>query len=172
MVVDLKNPLFASNLDTNRHLRRGFGVAILDFKGIDTTSPVDSHSGAFTPQVTSFAAQSVTTTARNDMVVGFFATSPAKTLGTVSLTGTGFDQRLDGPQQSLRPAADRLRSAALGHEQRPLREQRLSRHSLEAAPLTRAASRTTASCGFSSSSQSAVSWITPAAASAIVLIVA
>jgi hypothetical protein len=38
MVVDLKNSPFASNLDTNRHLRKGFGVAILDFKGIDTTS--------------------------------------------------------------------------------------------------------------------------------------
>jgi hypothetical protein len=57
-VVDLKNPPFASNLDTNRHLRRGFGVAILDFKGIDTTSPVDSHGGAFTPQGTTFAARS------------------------------------------------------------------------------------------------------------------
>ena len=33
--------------------------AILDFKGIDTTSPVDSHGGAFTGQSTSFVAPSV-----------------------------------------------------------------------------------------------------------------
>jgi hypothetical protein len=92
-VVDLKNPLFASNLDTNRHLRRGFGVATLEFKGIDTTSPVDSHSGAFTPQGTSFAAPSLTTTAKSNTVVGFFATNSAKTLRTVSSMTQIFDAR-------------------------------------------------------------------------------
>ncbi len=54
--------------------------AIMDFKGIDTTSPVDSHSGAFTPRSTSFVAPSVTTTAKNDTVVGFFSTNSTKTL--------------------------------------------------------------------------------------------
>ena len=54
--------------------------AILDFKGVDTTSPVDSHSGAFTRRSTSFSAPSVTTTAKSDLVVGFFATNSTKTL--------------------------------------------------------------------------------------------
>jgi hypothetical protein len=55
-------------------------AAIMDFKGIDATSPVDSHSGAFTPRSTSFAAPSVTTTAKSDTVVGFFSTNSTKTL--------------------------------------------------------------------------------------------
>jgi hypothetical protein len=54
--------------------------AILDLKGIDRTSPVDSHSGAFTPQSGSIVAPSVTTTAAGDVVLAFFGTTSSTTI--------------------------------------------------------------------------------------------
>jgi hypothetical protein len=54
--------------------------AILDVKGADLSMPVDSHSGAFTPESASFVAPSVTTTADGDLVVGFFGISTSRTI--------------------------------------------------------------------------------------------
>jgi hypothetical protein len=46
--------------------------SVVDFKGLNRSSPVDSHGGAFTPASRSVIAPSITTTAPDDIVVGFF----------------------------------------------------------------------------------------------------
>jgi hypothetical protein len=52
--------------------------AVLDLEGTDPTSPVDAHSGAFTPRSGSFIAPSVTTIAPGELVLGLFGTSSKK----------------------------------------------------------------------------------------------
>ena len=86
--------------------------AILDFKGIDTTSPVDSHGGAFTRQSTSFVAPSVTTTAKNDIVLGFFSTNSTKTLRPPSSMTEVFSARWASKPWSLVGAGDGYVQAA------------------------------------------------------------
>ena len=58
--------------------------AILDFKGIDQSAPVDSHSGASTPESRFAVAPSVTTSASDDIVVGFFGLASTRTLWSPS----------------------------------------------------------------------------------------
>ena len=52
--------------------------SIVDVHGIDVSQPVDSHSGAFTPNSRSFVAPSITTTAAGDVVLGFFTMTSSK----------------------------------------------------------------------------------------------
>ena len=52
--------------------------AVLDFKNVDRTTPIDAHSGAFMPDTRSSTAPSITTTVPGDVVVGFFAMSASK----------------------------------------------------------------------------------------------
>ena len=47
------------------------GGAVIDFKNVNPTAPVDSHSGAFTPESGSILAPSVTTSSAGDDIVGF-----------------------------------------------------------------------------------------------------
>ena len=54
--------------------------SVVDFKGLNRSSPVDSHSGAFTPASRSVIAPSVTTTASDDIVVGFFGLTGGRTV--------------------------------------------------------------------------------------------
>ena len=52
--------------------------SIVDVHGIDVSMPIDSHSGAFTPNARSFVAPSITTTAAGDVVLGFFGMTSNK----------------------------------------------------------------------------------------------
>ena len=52
--------------------------AVLDFKNVDRTTPIDAHSGAFMPDTRFATAPSITTTVPGDVVVGFFAMSASK----------------------------------------------------------------------------------------------
>ena len=52
--------------------------SIVDVHGIDVSQPVDSHSGAFIPNSRSFVAPSITTTAADDVVLGFFSMTSSK----------------------------------------------------------------------------------------------
>ena len=54
--------------------------AILNVEGVDVSTPVDSHSGAFTPTSTSFVAPSVTTTTADDLVIAFFAMTSSRSI--------------------------------------------------------------------------------------------
>jgi hypothetical protein len=54
--------------------------AILDLKGIDTRTPVDSHSGAFTSGGSSIVAPSVRTAAAGDLLVGFYGVASNKSI--------------------------------------------------------------------------------------------
>ncbi|HEY8844887.1 MAG TPA: hypothetical protein VIM23_13385, partial [Gaiellaceae bacterium] len=54
--------------------------AVLDFKGLDQSAPIDSHSGAFSPQSRSILAPSVTTATPGDLVVGLFGLAGTKTI--------------------------------------------------------------------------------------------
>ena len=94
--------------------------AILDFKGIDTTSPVDSHGGAFTRQSTSFVAPSVTTTAKNDIVLGFFCDELDQDAPATELDDRGLQRPLG--EQALEPRRGGRR--ATSRPQRPLPETR------------------------------------------------
>ena len=65
--------------------------AILDLKGINPSSPIDSHSGAFTPKSSSFTAPSVTTTSARDVVLGFFGTTSSKSIQPPAALTEEFD---------------------------------------------------------------------------------
>ena len=67
--------------------------AILDVKGADVQTPVDSHSGAFTPESSSFVAPSVTTTVDGDLVVGFFGITSGRTIRPPDAMTELFDVR-------------------------------------------------------------------------------
>jgi hypothetical protein len=67
--------------------------AILDVKGADVSMPVDSHSGAFTPESSSFVAPSVTTTDDGDLVVGFFGITTGRTIRPPDAMTELFDVR-------------------------------------------------------------------------------
>jgi hypothetical protein len=58
--------------------------AVLDLAGVDTSSPVDAHGGAFNPSTRSVQAPSITTTVPGDVVVGFFGVSAKKSLQSPS----------------------------------------------------------------------------------------
>ena len=75
--------------------------AILDFKGIDSAMPIDSHSGAFTPQSWFAVAPSVTTTAKDDIVVGFFGLASSRPLRSPSRMTEEFGVRWTGGYSSL-----------------------------------------------------------------------
>ena len=58
--------------------------AVLDFKNVDRTTPIDAHSGAFMPSTRFPTAPSITTTVPGDIVVGFFAMSASKRISPPS----------------------------------------------------------------------------------------
>jgi Polysaccharide lyase len=58
--------------------------AVVSFSGVDTTSPVDAHSGVYVPRSKSITAPSVTTTTAGDAVVGFFGSSGNKRISPPS----------------------------------------------------------------------------------------
>jgi Right handed beta helix region len=74
----------------------GASGAMISFSAVDTTSPVDAHSGRYTPRTKSITAPGVSTSARGDVLVGFFGTSGTRSIYAPSgmseaydLTGTG-----------------------------------------------------------------------------------
>lgn len=54
------------------------GGSVIDAKGIDATSPIDSHSGAVSSRIGSILAPSVTTAAANELVLAFFGSTSSK----------------------------------------------------------------------------------------------
>src|SRR5689334_4227267 len=66
---------------------------MLDFAGLNTSTPVDAHGGSFKPAARSVSAPSVTTTAPGDVIVGFFGVSGRKSFQAPSGMTEEFDIR-------------------------------------------------------------------------------
>ena len=75
--------------------------AVIDFKDVDPTAPVDSHSGAFTPESGSIVAPSVTTASAGDTIVGFYGISSSKTIRPPTGMTEEFDAGYAGRPWSL-----------------------------------------------------------------------
>ena len=65
--------------------------AVVSFSGVDTTSPVDAHSGVYVPRSKSITAPSVRTTTAGDAVVGFFGSSGPKRISPPTGMNESYD---------------------------------------------------------------------------------
>jgi len=74
---------------------------ILDAKGVDRVTPIDSHSGAFVPYTRNPLAPSVRTTVAGDIVVGFFAITASKSIRPPSGMTEEFDRTWSSSSWSL-----------------------------------------------------------------------
>ena len=93
--------------------------SVVDFKGLNRSSPVDSHSGAFTPASRSVIAPSVTTTASDDIVVGFFGLTGGRTVRPP----TGMTEQFELPFKELVLATQRRGRRLHSERRRPHRKQ-------------------------------------------------
>jgi hypothetical protein len=85
---------------------------IAAYSGVNTTTPIDVHGGQANASSTSVTAPSVTTTAANAMLVGFFGTANDATFTAASGMTERYDVDADGTNQIGGEVADQAQAAA------------------------------------------------------------
>ena len=109
-VAGLSEPLMWTWTFATAH---GASGGILAYSGVDTVSPVMASSGQVAATGTAVTAPSVTTTAANSMLVGFFGMNGQRTITPPAGMAEHFDQALANPpgEKVTSEAADSLQAA-------------------------------------------------------------